>query len=132
MNETYNAFSALFANARTPQEQAAIRQRYAEQVLQNERFGRTEPSRLTDDRTALLRTLLGNLGPSLSAGGAPTMQAGGPTMPAWGSGDGWEGGRFTGSMPRARGGYGGGFGDGVDDDPMRPQTQNFLAALLRR
>lgn len=132
MNDMTTAFQALFANARTPQDQAAIRARYAETMLgqqgedrdmmrQDRSFARQEPSRQFDERTNLLRMIFGG-GMGGGTGGAPQT--------AYGQGDGWQGGRFTGQQQAAQGF--GGMQTSPPVDPMRKNIDNYLAQLLGR
>lgn len=132
MNDMTSAFQALFANARTPADQAAIRQRYAESMLaqqgedrnmlrEDRSFAQREPSRQFDERSNLLRMIFG--------GGTPF---GSQPQTAYGQGDGWQGGRFNGG---AQQGYQMG---GMQSqpamrsavDPLQKNLDNYLARLL--
>lgn len=132
MNDMTSAFQALFANARTPADQAAIRQRYAESMLaqqgedrnmlrEDRSFAQREPSRQFDERSNLLRMIFGGGGMGAA-----------PASPTYGEGDGWQGGRFTGATAPSVGGMGG-MGMPVSaPDPMRKSLDNYLAQLLGR
>lgn len=145
MNDMTSAFQALFANARTPAEQAAIRQRYAETMMgqaqddramkrQDRNYARSEPARQFDANTGqkenLLRMILGGSG----MGGGEAMSqpyGGGQPQTAYGQGDGWRGGQFTGEpqgfqMTAAQPGM------RPAVDPMQKNLDNYLAQLLGR
>lgn len=78
----------------------------------------TEDSRRFDERTNLLRMIMG--------GGSPF---GGQPQTAYGQGDGWQGGRFTGTTAPSMGGMG---MPVSAPDPMRKNIDNYLAQLLGR
>lgn len=132
MNDMTSAFQALFASAKGPAEQDAIRRRYAESMLsqqgedrgmmrEDRAFARQEPSRQFDERTNLLRLIMG--------GGSPF---GGQPQTAYGQGDGWQGGRFTGAAPQGfqMGGMQAQPAMRPAVDPMQKNLDNYLARLL--
>lgn len=155
------AYTALFANAQTPQEQAEVRRRYSQALMgdqartpmrEDREFDagaqqRQEEARRfdvgIDSRNRLLQMLMaggGAMGGAPGGGGRSSPYAAIPQSSAWGGGGGYD----YGEPPRPGIGAVGGMGPGMPMgrgpmqrpgmavDPMRKQTENFLAELLRR
>lgn len=114
---TTNAYMALFANARTPQEQADVRSRYAQALTANgpneerRRFdlGREDTNRQFDARANMFRELLGRKMPDFSGGSAEA--------PPW--------------MAQGGGGFGMASGGMGRDQGIDSATRNYLMRLLQ-
>lgn len=118
----FNAFSALFANARTPDEQARVRRDYASSLLSGDETARADDRSRFDARLGLMRGMIDRKPPDFFAGAPGAF---GPAD----RGEKLSVGVHAGMGKPRRGGWSGGW-DG-EQLGLVPETRNFLLRYLR-